>query len=154
MGVSWITTSMCEKAYGRESYARVLIEIDASEGMVDSIDVGYVNQEYQGGNRNVNYGRDYNTRGSVGDTVRMAHRNGNQASGSKHASSQYVLVDSKENGKSDGFESVNKKSKVKTKGVFQKKNGVQDEVHTKSRFSIFFKDNADVDMVGDQVTKE
>ncbi|GKC60227.1 zinc knuckle CX2CX4HX4C containing protein [Tanacetum coccineum] len=107
-----ITTSMCEKAYGRASYARVLIEIDASEGLIDSINVvfghsfeacksrelteveilkkaeskgkqaqkvnedqgnkaewrsvsykkvlknaggGYVNQEYLGGNRNVNY---------------------------------------------------------------------------------------------------
>ncbi|GKD58587.1 zinc knuckle CX2CX4HX4C containing protein [Tanacetum coccineum] len=36
-----ITTSMCEKAYGRASYARVLIEIDASEGLIDSIDVCY-----------------------------------------------------------------------------------------------------------------
>ncbi|GJX87382.1 zinc knuckle CX2CX4HX4C containing protein [Tanacetum coccineum] len=36
-----ITTSMCEQAYGRVSYARVLIEVDATKGLVDSIDACY-----------------------------------------------------------------------------------------------------------------
>ncbi|GJT76026.1 RNA-directed DNA polymerase, eukaryota, reverse transcriptase zinc-binding domain protein [Tanacetum coccineum] len=56
----------------------------------------------------------------------MAHRNGNQASGSKPASSEYFLMESKGN----------------------------DEVHTKNRFSVLLEDNVDVDMAGDQVTKE
>ena len=36
-----ITTSMCEKAYGRASFARVLIEVDASIGLVDNVEVWY-----------------------------------------------------------------------------------------------------------------
>ncbi|GJU67408.1 hypothetical protein Tco_1253667 [Tanacetum coccineum] len=36
-----ITTSMCEKAYGRASFARVLIEVDANKGLMDSIEVCY-----------------------------------------------------------------------------------------------------------------
>ncbi|GJU88388.1 hypothetical protein Tco_1300811 [Tanacetum coccineum] len=36
-----ITTSMCEPAYGRVSYATVLIEVDATKGLVDSIDACY-----------------------------------------------------------------------------------------------------------------
>ncbi|GJW56198.1 putative reverse transcriptase domain-containing protein [Tanacetum coccineum] len=36
-----ITTSMCEKAYGRASFARVLVEADATMGLVDSIEMCY-----------------------------------------------------------------------------------------------------------------
>ncbi|PWA80771.1 zinc knuckle CX2CX4HX4C [Artemisia annua] len=36
-----ITTSMCEKAYGRASFARVLIEVDASTDLVENIEVCY-----------------------------------------------------------------------------------------------------------------
>ncbi|PWA45835.1 ATPase, F1/V1/A1 complex, alpha/beta subunit, Zinc knuckle CX2CX4HX4C [Artemisia annua] len=36
-----ITTSMCEKAYGRASFARVLIEVDASTELVENIEVCY-----------------------------------------------------------------------------------------------------------------
>ncbi|GKA52512.1 putative reverse transcriptase domain-containing protein, partial [Tanacetum coccineum] len=36
-----ITTSMCEKAYGRASFARVLVEVDAERGLVDSIKACY-----------------------------------------------------------------------------------------------------------------
>ncbi|PWA45578.1 hypothetical protein CTI12_AA513710 [Artemisia annua] len=36
-----VTTSMCEKAYGRASFARVLIEVDANKGLVDSVEVWY-----------------------------------------------------------------------------------------------------------------
>ncbi|PWA38380.1 hypothetical protein CTI12_AA581960 [Artemisia annua] len=36
-----VTASMCEKAYGRASFARVLIEVDASKGIVDSVEVWY-----------------------------------------------------------------------------------------------------------------
>ncbi|GJR40406.1 hypothetical protein Tco_1216090 [Tanacetum coccineum] len=56
----------------------------------------------------------------------MAHRNGNQASGSKPASSEYVLVESKGNG----------------------------DLMVLRVFSVLLEDNVDVDMAGDQVTKE
>ena len=36
-----ITTSMCEKAYGRASFARVLIEVDAASDLVESVEVCY-----------------------------------------------------------------------------------------------------------------
>ncbi|PWA75844.1 hypothetical protein CTI12_AA240700 [Artemisia annua] len=36
-----ITTSMCEKAYGRASFARVLIEVDASQELVEHVEVCY-----------------------------------------------------------------------------------------------------------------
>ncbi|PWA40894.1 zinc knuckle CX2CX4HX4C [Artemisia annua] len=36
-----ITTSMCEKAYGRASFARVLIEVDATNELVDHVEVCY-----------------------------------------------------------------------------------------------------------------
>ncbi|PWA87079.1 tetratricopeptide repeat (TPR)-like superfamily protein [Artemisia annua] len=36
-----VTTSMCEKAYGRASFARVLVEVDATRGLVDSVEVWY-----------------------------------------------------------------------------------------------------------------
>ncbi|PWA39596.1 hypothetical protein CTI12_AA570360 [Artemisia annua] len=36
-----ITTSMCERAYGRASFARVLIEVDAATELVDSVEVCY-----------------------------------------------------------------------------------------------------------------
>ncbi|PWA96287.1 hypothetical protein CTI12_AA039860 [Artemisia annua] len=36
-----ITTSMCEKAYGRASFARVLVEVDASKGLIDNVEVSY-----------------------------------------------------------------------------------------------------------------
>ncbi|GKE14412.1 zinc knuckle CX2CX4HX4C containing protein [Tanacetum coccineum] len=34
-----ITTSMCEKSYGRASFARVLIKVDAEKGLVDIVEV-------------------------------------------------------------------------------------------------------------------
>ncbi|GJY57634.1 RNA-directed DNA polymerase, eukaryota, reverse transcriptase zinc-binding domain protein [Tanacetum coccineum] len=36
-----ITTSMCEKSYGRASFARVLIEVEARKGLVDNVEVSY-----------------------------------------------------------------------------------------------------------------
>ncbi|PWA99170.1 hypothetical protein CTI12_AA010980 [Artemisia annua] len=36
-----ITTSMCERAYGRASFARVLIEVEASTELVENIEVCY-----------------------------------------------------------------------------------------------------------------
>ncbi|GJZ52721.1 putative reverse transcriptase domain-containing protein, partial [Tanacetum coccineum] len=36
-----ITNSMCEKAYGRASFARVLVEVEAAKGLVDSVEVCY-----------------------------------------------------------------------------------------------------------------
>nr|GEV32451.1 hypothetical protein [Tanacetum cinerariifolium] len=36
-----ITASMCEKAYGRASFARVLVEVDASKELAESIEVCY-----------------------------------------------------------------------------------------------------------------
>ncbi|PWA81144.1 hypothetical protein CTI12_AA189710 [Artemisia annua] len=36
-----ITTFMCEKAYGRASFARVLIEVDASQELVEHVEVCY-----------------------------------------------------------------------------------------------------------------
>ncbi|GKF40791.1 hypothetical protein Tco_0124133 [Tanacetum coccineum] len=36
-----ITTSICEKSYGRASYARVLVEVDAAKGLVDSVEIWY-----------------------------------------------------------------------------------------------------------------
>ncbi|PWA59690.1 hypothetical protein CTI12_AA388830 [Artemisia annua] len=36
-----ITTSMCERAYGRENFARVLIEVDASNELVENVEVCY-----------------------------------------------------------------------------------------------------------------
>ncbi|GKC57727.1 zinc knuckle CX2CX4HX4C containing protein, partial [Tanacetum coccineum] len=36
-----ITTSMCDKAYGRASFAKVLVEVDAARGLVDSVEVNY-----------------------------------------------------------------------------------------------------------------
>ncbi|PWA63808.1 ATPase, F1/V1/A1 complex, alpha/beta subunit, Zinc knuckle CX2CX4HX4C [Artemisia annua] len=36
-----ITTSMCEKAYGRASFARVLVEVDAEKELVDNVEVCY-----------------------------------------------------------------------------------------------------------------
>lgn len=36
-----VTTSMCEKAYGRASFARVLVEVDATRGLVDYVEVWY-----------------------------------------------------------------------------------------------------------------
>ncbi|GJY64612.1 zinc knuckle CX2CX4HX4C containing protein [Tanacetum coccineum] len=36
-----ITTSMCEKAYGRASFAHVLVEVEAAKGLVDSVEVCY-----------------------------------------------------------------------------------------------------------------
>ncbi|GJT92142.1 RNA-directed DNA polymerase, eukaryota, reverse transcriptase zinc-binding domain protein, partial [Tanacetum coccineum] len=38
-----ITTSICEKPYGRASYARVLVEVDAAKGLVDSVEIWYKN---------------------------------------------------------------------------------------------------------------
>ncbi|GJU49344.1 putative nucleotidyltransferase, ribonuclease H [Tanacetum coccineum] len=37
------TTSMCERGYGRASFARVLIEVDAAEGIVNSMEIWYTN---------------------------------------------------------------------------------------------------------------
>ncbi|GKC99546.1 zinc knuckle CX2CX4HX4C containing protein [Tanacetum coccineum] len=34
-----ITTSICEKPYGRASYVRVLVEVDAAKGLVDSVEI-------------------------------------------------------------------------------------------------------------------
>ncbi|GJW51108.1 hypothetical protein Tco_0092459, partial [Tanacetum coccineum] len=39
----WITTSMCEKSYGRASFARVLIEVGADKGFVDEKPVNVSN---------------------------------------------------------------------------------------------------------------
>ncbi|GKA65309.1 RNA-directed DNA polymerase, eukaryota, reverse transcriptase zinc-binding domain protein [Tanacetum coccineum] len=36
-----VTTSMCERGYGRASFARVLIEVDATEGIVDNVEIWY-----------------------------------------------------------------------------------------------------------------
>ncbi|GJR85807.1 zinc knuckle CX2CX4HX4C containing protein [Tanacetum coccineum] len=36
-----VTTSMCERGYGRASFARVLIEVDAAEGIVDNVEIWY-----------------------------------------------------------------------------------------------------------------
>ncbi|GJX07044.1 zinc knuckle CX2CX4HX4C containing protein [Tanacetum coccineum] len=36
-----ITTAMCEKSYGRASFARVLVEVDSTKGLVDSVEVWY-----------------------------------------------------------------------------------------------------------------
>ncbi|PWA43702.1 ATPase, F1/V1/A1 complex, alpha/beta subunit, Zinc knuckle CX2CX4HX4C [Artemisia annua] len=36
-----ITTSMCDNAYGRANFARVLVEIDALKGLIENIDVYY-----------------------------------------------------------------------------------------------------------------
>ncbi|PWA48403.1 hypothetical protein CTI12_AA491350 [Artemisia annua] len=36
-----ITTQMCDKGYGRASYARVLVEIDAAKGLVDNVEICY-----------------------------------------------------------------------------------------------------------------
>ncbi|PWA93735.1 ATPase, F1/V1/A1 complex, alpha/beta subunit, Zinc knuckle CX2CX4HX4C [Artemisia annua] len=36
-----ITTSMCDKAYGRANFARILVEIDAQKGLVEDINVCY-----------------------------------------------------------------------------------------------------------------
>ncbi|GJU38598.1 zinc knuckle CX2CX4HX4C containing protein [Tanacetum coccineum] len=36
-----ITTSMCEKAYGRASFARVLVEVEAAKSLVDNVEVCY-----------------------------------------------------------------------------------------------------------------
>ncbi|GJZ67450.1 RNA-directed DNA polymerase, eukaryota, reverse transcriptase zinc-binding domain protein [Tanacetum coccineum] len=36
-----ITTSMCDRAYGRASFARVLIEVDASKELVESVEICY-----------------------------------------------------------------------------------------------------------------
>ena len=38
-GLSYI--NMCEKGFGRASYARVLVEVEASKGIVDSVEVWY-----------------------------------------------------------------------------------------------------------------
>ncbi|GKB40393.1 zinc knuckle CX2CX4HX4C containing protein, partial [Tanacetum coccineum] len=38
-----ITTSICEKPYGRAFYARVLVEVDAAKGLVDSVEIWYKN---------------------------------------------------------------------------------------------------------------
>ncbi|GJR00894.1 zinc knuckle CX2CX4HX4C containing protein [Tanacetum coccineum] len=38
-----ITTSICEKPYGRASYARLLVEVDAAKGLVDSVEIWYKN---------------------------------------------------------------------------------------------------------------
>nr|GEU80501.1 hypothetical protein [Tanacetum cinerariifolium] len=36
-----ITISICEKPYGRAPYARVLVEVDAAKGLVDSVEIWY-----------------------------------------------------------------------------------------------------------------
>ncbi|PWA93695.1 ATPase, F1/V1/A1 complex, alpha/beta subunit, Zinc knuckle CX2CX4HX4C [Artemisia annua] len=36
-----VTTEMCEKGYGRASYARVLVEVEAAKGLVDSVEIWY-----------------------------------------------------------------------------------------------------------------
>ncbi|GJT92144.1 zinc knuckle CX2CX4HX4C containing protein [Tanacetum coccineum] len=36
-----ITTLICEKPYGRASYARVLVEVDVAKGLVDSVEIWY-----------------------------------------------------------------------------------------------------------------
>ncbi|GKA33214.1 RNA-directed DNA polymerase, eukaryota, reverse transcriptase zinc-binding domain protein, partial [Tanacetum coccineum] len=36
-----ITTFMCDKAYGRASFAKVLVEVDAARGLVDSVEANY-----------------------------------------------------------------------------------------------------------------
>ncbi|GKG13279.1 zinc knuckle CX2CX4HX4C containing protein [Tanacetum coccineum] len=36
-----MTTSICEKPYGRASFARVLIEIDAAKGLIDTVEIWY-----------------------------------------------------------------------------------------------------------------
>ncbi|GKB54606.1 zinc knuckle CX2CX4HX4C containing protein, partial [Tanacetum coccineum] len=36
-----IMTSICEKPYGRASYARVLVEVDAAKGLVESVEIWY-----------------------------------------------------------------------------------------------------------------
>nr|GEV11384.1 zinc knuckle CX2CX4HX4C [Tanacetum cinerariifolium] len=36
-----ITTSMCDRAYGRASFARVLIEVDATQELADSVEICY-----------------------------------------------------------------------------------------------------------------
>ncbi|PWA52653.1 zinc knuckle CX2CX4HX4C [Artemisia annua] len=38
-----VTTSMCEKGYGRASFARVLVEVDSTKGIVDSVELWYRN---------------------------------------------------------------------------------------------------------------
>ncbi|GJX47829.1 hypothetical protein Tco_0273019 [Tanacetum coccineum] len=40
-----MTTSMCKNGFGRIGYARVLVEVNAKKGIVDSIDVLYMNKE-------------------------------------------------------------------------------------------------------------
>ncbi|PWA48402.1 zinc knuckle CX2CX4HX4C [Artemisia annua] len=36
-----VTTDICEKGNGRASYARVLVEVDAAKGLVDSVEIWY-----------------------------------------------------------------------------------------------------------------
>ncbi|GJS31911.1 RNA-directed DNA polymerase, eukaryota, reverse transcriptase zinc-binding domain protein [Tanacetum coccineum] len=39
--MDWITTKMCERSYGRASFARVLVEVDAEVGLSKKIEVWY-----------------------------------------------------------------------------------------------------------------
>ncbi|GJZ37316.1 zinc knuckle CX2CX4HX4C containing protein [Tanacetum coccineum] len=36
-----ITTSICEKPFGRASYAKVLVEVDAAKGLIDTVEIWY-----------------------------------------------------------------------------------------------------------------
>ncbi|GJX90174.1 RNA-directed DNA polymerase, eukaryota, reverse transcriptase zinc-binding domain protein [Tanacetum coccineum] len=52
-----ITNSMCEKAYGRASFARVLVEVEAAKGLVDSVQVCYkaLDRDFSLENENVQF---------------------------------------------------------------------------------------------------
>ncbi|GKA03825.1 putative RNA-directed DNA polymerase, partial [Tanacetum coccineum] len=70
-----ITASMCEKAYGRASFARVLIEVDATKELPDSIEICYSKLGKSMKLRGVSSGVEENGSGGWQD-VRKSNRSG------------------------------------------------------------------------------
>ncbi|GJT90935.1 zinc knuckle CX2CX4HX4C containing protein [Tanacetum coccineum] len=125
-----ITTSMCDHSYRRASYARDLIEVDAIEGLVHSIEAYYksigrtmsLKVEYAwvppicshykvfGHHFQACKNREL-TEEEIErlEEWRMAYRNVNRASSSKPATTQYVPFGNKGSNDSNGFENVSKR---------------------------------------------
>nr|GEX89979.1 zinc knuckle CX2CX4HX4C [Tanacetum cinerariifolium] len=147
-----ITTSMCEQAYGRASYARVLIEFDAAEGLVDSIDACYKSIVCK--NRELTEEEIVKKAEDKRKNVERSGKEKGSDDGWKFMSYKkdrvMELVIRKKN-ESDGFMNVSKKGKVEVNVASHVKNDSQEGIHINNRFFTLDNKGDDADMNENQV---
>ncbi|GKF04980.1 hypothetical protein Tco_0035648 [Tanacetum coccineum] len=155
-----ITTAMCEKSYGRASFARVLVEVNSVKGLVDEVEVWYRSLNRGGYSRG---GFNNSGRGSFGGGRGGYMNNGGRDNG---VNKQYVPVrgnvknvsNKKEGIKEDkkdldkrGNNFVNEVDFVNENGSVHgsnsKKNNADNGLSSKNRFSMLNDDEGSEELI-------